>query len=258
MKQFFSNPLNWLLLVIVTVLIFFLALVIRVDYSNDIKVERPITTNKSFSLYPALQGVDLANFKESFPYQRYLDSADFMNINSICADLDAMDSIHPDDEMGNQEVLSIALTEKLEEQLKPSFINYNPDSLLMIIQWAEKFNAYSQLDEKRATLFQVIYNHWFNFVSNTLGTYYEKSYTIKYNYKFKYINDRVREKQFITPIKGTYLEKVVNQLIQKNWSYLFNKFWHATTIAYKGVVLLFVFIIIFPYIYIFKRGFKNK
>ncbi len=258
MKRFFSNPLNWLLTAMSILITAFMILVIKIDYSSDIPVEKPIQAKANFNLYPHLMEIDLQQLKTSFPYAIYLDSANLHDINAIRNNLAALDSMNHDNRMLNQEVLSIALTEKLEERIKSSFTSYNPDSLIQIIQWAEKFNSYSEIDQPNAILFQVVYSHWFNFVSNRLQTYYDKEYSIKYNYKFKYLSDRLKEKQFSTPIKGTYLEKTISNLIQKKWSYLFNKFWHATTPLFKLVILFLVLIIFFPYIYIFKRSLKNK
>ncbi len=258
MKQFFPKSLFWLFVILFLFIIAFFVLVTKVDYDSDIPVEKEVPGVVAFDLLPHLQHIDLTNLKENFPYSTYLDSANLRNINSILKDLAAMDSVNPGNEMMNQEILSIAFTQKLEERIKSRFAVYNPDSLIRIIQWAEKFNTYAEMDKDHAILFQVIYSHWFNFVSNTLQEYYEKEYAVKYNYKFRYINDRLKEKQFFTPIKGTYLEKIIRHLIEKNWSYLFNKFWHATTWVYKCVVMLLVLIIIFPYFYIFKRYITRK
>lgn len=258
MNRFFSNPLNWLLLLSSIVITTFFVFVAQLDYASDIPIEKPAPHGSLFNLYAQTEKIDFKNLKETFPYASYLDSANLRDINAIRKDIDALDSLNPDQEMLNQEILSIAYTEKLEERMKPSFKKYNPDSLIQIIQWAEKFNSYSEIDEPHAILFQVIYSHWFSFVSNTLGEYYKNDYAIKYNYKFRYISDRIKEQQFSTPIKWTYLEKVVSQAIQKNWSYLFNKFWHATSIPYKLSVLFIILLIVFPYLYIFKRGLKNK
>lgn len=257
MKRFFSNPLNWLLLLLCMAFMLVLAFIAKVDYASDIPVEKQAPLATSHDIFALLSATDSLDFKASFPYSKYLDEASLYDILSLRSDLQAMDSIHKNDEMLNQEILSIALTEKLEERIQSSYNTYQPDTLIRLLQWAEKFNAYSLIDEPRATLYQVIYNHWLNVISNALQGYYEKDPSVKYNYKFRYLCDRLKEQQYSTPVKGTYFEKIIYQLIQKNGSYLFNKFWHATSIAYKLLVLLLVLIVIFPYIYIFKRSSAN-
>jgi hypothetical protein len=257
MKQFLLNPLTWLLLMLLTMIIFFLVLLVDIDYANDIPVERPLKQGSHYNLYNRLRQIDVSNLKETFPYDNYLDSANIYDVNELKKDLSEMDSLNKDI-YANQEVMSIALTEKLMSRLQSSFVKYNPDSLILMMQWAEKFSAWAEMDEKNSMLFAAVYDYWFNFISNTLAEYYERSYSIKYNYKFRYISDRLKEKQFTTPVRGTWSEKVVTQLVRKNWSYLFNKLWHSTTILYKCIVLLLILMLIFPYFYIIGKGIKNR
>ncbi len=248
--------LNKLLLVPAIVLsvlfLCLLTLVIQVNYSDNIPVERALNAEEPFNIYPHLRNLDVNQLKETFPFQIYLDSAHWTDIKEINAVLCAMDSSYPNNEMGNQEVLSIALTEKLEAHLSKSFEGYQPDSLIRILQWAERFNNYAAIDEIHSPLFEVVYTYWFNSISNALRENAEKNYAIKYDYKFRYIAERLREKQFSTPVKGTYIEKTIYRLIDKNWAYLFNKFWYATSVLYKLVIFSLVAILIFPYIYILK------
>ncbi len=253
MSRFFSKPLFWIFTILAIFIIAFFYFSVKADYADDIPIERDLPSQVNFNLRSQLKSADFNNIKSSFPYKIYLDSTNLNDILSLSLDLALMDSLSPHNEMLNQETLSIALTEKLEERIKQGFEQYNPDSLIRMIQWAEKFNAYAGIDPAHTTLFQVIYNHWFNFASNTLRTYYETDNSLMYNYKFHYIYDRIKEKQFITPIKATNFEKVINNMLRNKWSYLFNKFWNATGNLYKSVVFFLVLIIIFPYIYILKQ-----
>jgi hypothetical protein len=253
MKRLLTLPFFWIIIVAFLLVLAYLSLVIKVDYSDNIPIENANENKCYFDLFNSLKEIKPAYFETNFPYEKYADSAGFRKINFLLEDLIIMDTLNPGNNLQNQQVLSVALTEKLEEQIRPKFEKYNPDSLIMIIQWAEKYEAYAEVDPEHATLFQVISSHWFNFASNTLRNYYDKEYTIKYNYKFRYINNRLRERKYLTTIKATYTEKVIDYIIQKKWSYLFNKFWYATGILYKSIVGLLVLIIIFPYFYIFKN-----
>ena len=225
----------------------------RVDYSSSIHIDHPEERVAGFHLRPALQTTPGADLHETFPYDRFLDSADIYSVTSIQGYLADMDSVYPGNPSANQEILSIAFTEKMAQRVQSHITEYNPDTLLHIIQWAEKFNDYAAVDAAHADLFQVIYDYWLNLAGNTLRDYYTKNPRIKYNYKFRYIADRLREKQFIIPVKGTDTEKVVQQLIAKNWTYLFNKFWHSTGLVYKAVVFLIVLLVLLPYIILIRR-----
>ena len=188
MKQIFSKPLVWISLIILFIIIYFLALVTRVNYSEDIPIEKKIPYTAAFNLFRHLKISDHNNLRDSFPYEIYLDSANLNDVLSISLDLAIMDTFNPGNEMLNQEVLSIALTEKLENRIKSKFHEYNPDSLIRILQWAEKFNAYAEIDPARATLFGVIYNHWLNYIpsifvgKNCTGNYTDSTTNYDSNY----------------------------------------------------------------------------
>ncbi len=229
----------------------------RVDYSANIHIDHPEQGITDFRLLPVLQDKKGTDLHESFPYDRFLDSANIYSVTALQGYLADMDSVNPGNPSANQEILSIAFTEKMLQRVQPSLSHYNPDTLLHIIQWAEKFNDYAAVDAPRADLYQVIYDFWLNTAGNNLRDFYTQNPRIKFNYKFRYLADRLREKQFIIPVKGTDTEKVIQQLIAKNWTYLFNKFWHSTGLVYKAVVFFIVLLVLLPYLILIRRSRKR-
>jgi hypothetical protein len=255
MKNILLNPWNLLRIILLIFIILFFILITRNDYT-DIPVERPAPARQGFD-WSSFKNINQAEIRSSFPYDTYLASSNLWDIKSIRHDLAMMDTVNKDPMM-NQEILSIALTEKLSSKMESTFSRYNPDSLISLIQWAGKFEGWSEADEKNSMLFESIHTYWFNFVSNTLAAYYQNDFKVKYNYKFRYACDRLREKHFGTPIRGTYTEKVISHLLQKNWAYLFHKFWYATSPLYKCFIILLFLAILFPYFYIFNKSAKIK
>ncbi|WP_210466839.1 hypothetical protein [Rufibacter roseolus] len=221
--------------------------IVGADNASDIPIEKPCPPKTIFNLEAALLKVDKQKLIKSFPYEAYLKGGNICDVNAISRNISAMDSVFPGDPLLNQQILSIALTHKLEERIKPSFKGFNPDSLIQVLQWAEKFNAYAEIDQSKAMFYQVIYGHWMNFISNTLRQAYKEDPSIAYDYKFKYINSRCKEKQFGTPITFTNTEKVVNNLVESKWAYLFSKFWHDTGFAGKLAAFSCLAFILFPY-----------
>ncbi len=106
-------------------------------------------------------------------------------------------------------------------------------------------------------LYSSIYDHWMNFTANKIGKYYEDSYFIKYDYKCKYIVSRCSEKKYTTNIGFSNYEKALNNIIEKNWSYLINRFWVATTAVFKIIFFLIALITIYGYICIFRYHLKK-
>lgn len=258
MKFTRSNILALLLIIISGIIIWFFSVVITTDYSTNIPKEKPCSPERNFNLYSNLITIDKSNLIETFPYKTYLDSANRCDLNSISNDVAALDSVNPNEKSLNREIISIALTKKLEERIKPTFDSYNPDSLINIVQWAEKFNHYQEFDKANAKLYRVIYKHWINFVSNKLRVYYDNVPKHKYDFKFQFLVSICQSKNLSPPIGNTDKEKIIYNLIIKDYSYLFSKFWYDTSFNYKTLGLIFILITAYGYFCIIKTHFKKS
>ncbi|MFM9948946.1 MAG: hypothetical protein ACKV1O_13485 [Saprospiraceae bacterium] len=244
--------------VLVTFVVFIACIVITTDYTSTVPQERPCVPKPSFHLDQRFATIDATKIRELFPYQIYLDSADWCDVNAIVRDLHLLDSINKDSTSLNREILVKALTEELENQVAGSFVGYHPDSLILLLQWAVRFNNYQELDKDNSKVFRVIYRHWFNFVSNKLGDYAKDNPEIKYDFKFKYLVGICHAKKFSPPIGSSMGEKIVNYFIEKNYSYLFNRFWNATGILFKVVVVLGLAFLIYAFWCVIKVHFGKK
>ena len=240
------------ILLIAIVLFYFIT---KIDYSENIQRYK-IKVNNTFNLSKHLTNLNSNNILEKFPYKIYLDSANYDNIDYLKSDLLKLDSLCSDI-MLNQNVLIIALTEKLDERIKPSFKTYNPDSIISMIQWAEKFNFYADLDKTNSILYKSIYDYWMTFAVKNLDKYYKENSSTKYNFKFKYISNRCKEKKYTGAIGDNNFEKVIYSVIKKDWAYLFDRFWIGTSILYKGIIFLLVLLTLYGYICIFRFHFKK-
>lgn len=247
-----------LLFVLLTFTVCIAYFVVKTDYSSNIPKERPCPSKPAFQLERHLTKANASNISESFPYQTYLDSADWCDVGAIVRDLHLMDSINADSIQLNREILGKALTEELEKSLVNSFVNYNPDSLILLLQWAVRFNNYQDIDKSNSKLYRIVYRHWFNFVSNHLGIYAKGNPEIKYDFKFKYLVAVCHAKSFSPPIGNTYGEKIINHFIEKNYSYLFNRFWNATGLLFKVVVTVGLAFLFYAFWCVLKVSFRKK
>jgi len=239
-------------------IIWLLFLVLRTDYSINIPAEKECSSDNDFNLSSHLSNWDSLNFSGSFPYTIYLDSSDKCDVNAIAGYLAAMDSVNSD-YSNNRQIISIALTDSLQSRINSSFNRYNPDSLILMMQWAEKFNQYKEFDRSNAKLYRVIYKHWLSFTANKLGEYYESNPKCKYDFKFNYLCAVCQSKNFSVPVGNTNSEKIIFNMLNKNYAYLFSKFWYDTGFIYKLLMLLIAVITGYGYYCIFKVHLKlNK
>lgn len=243
--------------IVFVVIIWFLFKVTRTDYTYTIPAEKECSSENDFNLTPHLLNWDSSNFLGSFPYSIYLDSSDICNVSAIAGYLAAMDSVNSDFS-NNRQIISIALTDSLQSRIFSSLKRYNPDSLIIMMQWAEKFNQYKAFDRSNAKLYRVIYKHWLSFTANQLGEYYNSNPQCKYDFKFNYLSAICQSKNFSVPVGNTNSEKIVFNMINKNYAYLFSKFWYDTGYIYKLLILLIVGITGYGYYCIFKVHLKLK
>lgn len=247
MKEPFIKYSLLFLLPILIISILISILVINTDYSESIPQIRETKSINSFDLSKYISGLNESNILDKFPYKIYLDSSNYEEVVFIQRDLLKMDSIISNNKRLNRKVLSIALTQKLEEQLNSGFDKYNPDSLILMLQIVEKFKNYADLDKENAQLFKALYTHWLSFIANKLGAYYRNDNSVKYDYKFKYIVSRCEEKGFTTDVGNTQIEKAVNNVIEQNWCYLINRFWIGTTLIFKAIIFFVTIITLLGY-----------
>ncbi len=230
-------------------LLFFSA---SVDYSMEMPKERPCKLDPKPNLALMLEGIEGEKLKDDFPYSLFLDSLRECSINSIRRNLAVLNSLYPNDISLNQQVLSIALTNKLEERVNDNLRVFKPDSLIEILQWAEKFGPYSEIDTNNAMLYQSIYLHWFNYLSNKLISYYETDENIRYDFKFKYINSRLKERKFGCPINKSNMEKVMDNFVAKDYARLINKFQTSSSPLQKLTILFCLIYFIYGGFAIYK------
>ncbi len=233
-------------------LVYLSFIIIRTDYSSNIPQEKVCEEKPEFNLINHLGNWDKNSPLTSFPYSIYLDSVNYCDIQSIQKNLVLLDSLNPGNSSVNQHVIAIALTDSLWSKIDNSLINYNPDSLILLVQWAEKFNHYKDYDLSKAKLYRVIYKFWTNVIANQLRTYYDNKPNHKYDFKFNYLTAICQSKNLAPPIGNTDFEKIIHNLINKNFSYLFSKFWHDTGVVYKLIVLIFGSVTVYGYYRIFK------
>ncbi len=243
--------------ILAIVVVFVLYRIVKADYSVEVPADKECPPDKSAGILRFIKQTDTADVVASFPYKSFLDSTSFCNIRSIRSDLSVLDSCFKTSPNVGLEIYVKTLTEKLEERISPSFTHYNPDSLIALVQWAEKFDCYKDVDEHNTRAYKIIFRHWMNFVSNHLGKYYEANSSIKYDFKFRYLTAICQSKKFSPPLGDSNTEKVVTNLIDHKWAYLFNRFWNGTGLVFKLLASVGLMVTLYGFYCIFKTHSKK-
>lgn len=226
------------LLPILVLVVLFTILVTKVDYNDKMPPIRQESKNNTFHIKNHLEGFSPSDLTNKFPYKIFLDSIDIYNINAIKENLLEIDEISKDN-MQSQQIVSVALTDSLFEYSKNQFESYNPDSLIQLFQWIERFKYYADIDKENETLYQVIDDYWLNYIANTLIQKYKEDYSVKYTYKFKFISSKLEQNGYKTGVGFNDFEKVINYAIGSKYKYIYERFCTRTTTFQKTILFLF-------------------
>ncbi|MEM9681245.1 MAG: hypothetical protein AAF901_13055 [Bacteroidota bacterium] len=131
-----------------------------------------------------LQDQKIKDWKQDFPYSRYLKAGDYCNLSSIIEDLDYLNTVDSTDKMEILGIMVTGLTQELEKKIAPSFQTYNPDSLIQLLHWATKFGNYGNFDSEYQLLYDALHTYWLNYIVNKLGVYAKEDDNLKFNYQF--------------------------------------------------------------------------
>jgi len=248
---------TWISILLTIGLVAIVFLIVRADTGDNIPQQRDYGYNSKFKLADHLTSNSIRNrdidIINNFPYKTYLDSANFHSIRAINNDVQTLDSLNALDKRENRRVFSRLLTTELSPRNTAYFVTYCPDSLLVLIQWAEKFQNYAELDPDNELLYQSVYHYWMDSIANTLQNFSEEMPSRKYDFKFKYLSTRCKEQRMSIGTKITSAEKGINNLIYGKWGHFINATWNQTSLLQKMLFLLIGSITLYGYFCIIKK-----
>jgi hypothetical protein len=217
---------------------------ISLPVSKDLYEINTVDTFSIKRLLPDSNNVDLIT---AFPYKVYLEQANYENVKMIRKDLVVIDSFSKKNPMTSQKVLSLALTDSLLPKIKNKFSNYQPDTIITFMQWVEGFKFYAQYDELYEPFYNSIYTYWVTYIANKLDEYSKSNANLKYKYKYRFIAGKCKENKFTVSPTPSEIEKVVNNIVESKWAYLYKRLWSAS-LTQKIAILIFGLFTLITYI----------
>lgn len=222
-------------LLCVGMLILLFIQVVNADTSSSMPQLEPVSEQTTFRLETYI-APGTENIYETFPYRQYLDSANIRSIGAIKNDLQLLDSL-THQPGSNRQTLSHALTEIRGRQMAPQLTGYHPDALLSLIQWAEPFYYYAQLDPVNDLFYQSIYTYWLSFVTDKLAESSRQQSSLRNDFRFQYLVARCNEKKFSTAVKIPSYQKVLENVLYSNYGHLINATWNQSSWLLKAGLL---------------------
>lgn len=231
--------------------------IVRVDDSAYIPPYKEIDPTDTFSLRTYILSISADSLANKFPYGKYLDYANYDNIITIKKDLNTLNTLFTGDSSLNQQILSDALTDSLMNRLSVKYDNYKADSLIYLLQWAERFKNYAEVDPLNEPLFNAIYIYWMGFISNKLSNYSSENNKIRFDFKYRFLVAKCNEKHSYVNVRVTSIDKFFYNLLGNQWTHLFKASWNqATTLQKIVTAVIFIFTLI-SYALFFRFLFKK-
>jgi hypothetical protein len=140
-------------------------------------------------------------------------------------------------------------TKNLLEKEGSYFKVYNPDFLIMVISWADKFKYWAELSGNNDVFYEAISYYWFNEVALRLTAYVKDEPSLTNSFKFKFLLEKCSQNNFLVNIPETSVEKLQKNFFKGNFKHLISASWSDIKIWQKIVFLVFVMFTASSYIY---------
>jgi hypothetical protein len=188
-------------------------------------------------------------------FSKYVTENSFCDITDIRIDIRQLENVLADTNR-SKEIIFQVLTDKIYAKDSAKMKIYDLNILAARIQWAEKFESYSQIDSLNRDIFEGVYDYWMSLVSTTLGKYSYESQEIKYSYLYSYLVDRCNERRFSVTVKMSKFEKFIYNLATQKWAHLLDASWNQASLGFKIVFFLIVIISLFGYYTLIEKILK--
>lgn len=175
-----------------------------------------------------------------FPVNHYLNYSNYKDIDKLSFDLDVVDSTFEAPILITESLFYSILADSLMASFKSEFSSYKPNFLLSRLNWAREYLIYSEVYPARRVLFKAIYSSWMDKISNSLSVYLENNPNLKHQFSFKYLHTQCSLANYQIPLGLSKSEKIVDNLVQGKYKYIWDRFWFSTGWLPKIIVFFFL------------------
>lgn len=175
----------------------------------------------------------------AFPFSQYQTSIVEKGFPELEADIQILNTKYPTYENAGQEILFYALGDSLLPHISTLFKTYQPDSLLLLLEWAERFRGYAEAAPQHALAYSSVYHFWMQQIATALDRFGNEDPSRKVRFKFRYLAERCGRNEFYINIKETRIEKFRKNLLAGNWSHLIGASWHDASGMLKAFFVFF-------------------
>lgn len=203
-------------------------------------------------------GLPADSLMAEFPYEKYLCGGGFKSVAQVRSDIRRVDSLYPTLPMAGQQLVATALTDKLYRIHKEAFATYNPDSLLLFLEYAEPFRHYGEVDASNAIAYDVIFRFWLEKLVAHLSAFASADRSLMGDFSYRYIEARAARLRFNLNNRETAIEKFMYNLRAGNWAHLVSATWHDLRIGGRVSIAVLILFTGYAYFYLLMNMRKRN
>lgn len=241
--------------IVCNLILFLLLTYFIVKPNDDNNIDSYAAFNKpplkdTFPFNNYLGSVPHDSVKIIFPYKDYIHSGRYKDLHAVKNDLAYLDSKYPQNipSLVNIETMLYVLTDSLFNKIGNKYEVFSGDEYYRLFQWAESFQYISLYEPQKKKLYSNISDYWFQFIVKKMSEFSYTSPEIKYDFKYRFLQGKLKEKSYYFSTKVTSKEKVVYNLANNDWAHLYQASWNQSSKLQKLVFFLFVLFTAFSYI----------
>lgn len=206
-------------------------------------------SNHQISTDSIINSISKENISDHFPFKSIAENiqlSDYQKQRDILNFLEKLDS---NQYSRSQEYLFFALSDTLLKTLQNT---QDLDDLNVLTSLTNEITSlfyYSKQDIKNEIFYEALFDYWMLFINHQLESVVNNNYWEKYSFEYRYISTISQQFNYNPSTGLNSTEKVLNNLSENKYGYLFNRFILRTTIYQKIGIAFALSIIILSFWY---------
>ncbi len=200
---------------------------------------------KLFDVHNSFHNLNSNNISVAFPYKSYLDSASWWNFKTIQSTFSELENIRKID----HDTVNLVLRNCLVDSLLSNWNYNNIDSLELLLIILEKYQNYAEASIELSNFFNEVADNYGVFVAENLTELAENNKNLKSTFKFNYVRQHSKCLTYPPNIGLNNSEKVILNISQGNFSYLWGRFWNGTSFIFKSLIVTPMLLVLIFFIY---------
>lgn len=213
--------------------------------------------NNNIPIDSILNKISKKDISDNFPFALIAENinlSDYQKQKEILSYLENLDS---NQFTKSQEYVFISLSDTLLKKLE---IRLNFEDLNVLTSLTNEVTSlfyYSKYDLKNQIFYEALFDYWMQLINSKLETIANNNYWKKYSFEYKYISTVCQQFNYNPSTGLNSTEKVLDNLVENKYGYLFNRFILRTSTFQKIIGALFLSISIisltFSVYYLIKK-----